>query len=116
MEIQRLSVITKDKYHRCQKYFQVLSALNDLGLTKSEINLMAFTAIHKDITSSQNRKEFCEMYTTSTATINNMVDRLKKKNLLHKEGKLIFVNPTLTKIPFDESYALVITINKRKDE
>lgn len=112
MEVQRLAVITKDRYQRCQKYFQVLNALNDLGLTKSEINLIAYTALNGDITSSEHRKEFCEMYSTTTATINNMVDRLKKKNILQKDKRLIFVNPVLTKVPFDESFALVITINK----
>jgi hypothetical protein len=112
MEIQRLNVSTKDMYDRVQKYFQILSVLNDLGLAKGEINLIAFAAIHGNISDKEVREEFCEKYTTTKATINNIVDKLKKKNILHKDGRRIFVNPALTKLPFEESYALVITINK----
>jgi len=89
----------------------VLSALNDLQLAKGEIQLIAFTAIKGEITSRKVRKEYCEMYKpTTVATINNIVHRLKKKNILHKKDGKIFVNPVINKISFSSDLLLVVNV------
>lgn len=110
MEIQRLSKPVNDQYGAAQKYYQILSVLNDLYLSEGEIQLIAFAAIKGDITDSDIRKEFCERYDTTVATINNMVWRLKKKSVIIKKGKKLYVNPALTKLSFEESITLVITL------
>ena len=110
MDIQRLSKEVGTQFEVAQKYYQVLSVLNGLQLAEGEIQLIAYTAIKGNITDFDFRKEFCDTYKTTIATINNMVYRLKKKNIFHKKGKLIFVNPALTKLSFDKSMVLVINI------
>lgn len=112
MEIQRLNVSTKDKFDRVQKYFQILSVLNNLGLSKGDISLLTFTLVKGNISDTHIKDEYCKEYNTTRATINNIVDRLKKKNILHKKDKKIFVNPVLSKLSFDDSFSLVIVINK----
>ena len=110
MDVQRLSKAVADPYGAAHKYYQILSVLNDLYLSEGEIQLVAFGAIRGDLTDSDIRKEFCEKYKTTVATINNMVWRLKKKNVIVKTGKKLFINPALTKLKFDKSITLVITL------
>lgn len=110
MDVQHLNKPVKTQYESAQKYYQILSVLNNLELAESEIQLIAFTAIKGNITDPDNRKEFCEKANTTVATINNMVYRLKKKNIIHKAGKMLFVNPALTQLNFKEPISLVIGI------
>jgi len=79
-----------------EKYYSILSAVNSLGLTKSEIQLIAFTAMKGNITYANVRQEFCKEYGTTSPTINNIVSKLKKQNIFLKKGKLIFINPVIT--------------------
>ena len=79
-----------------EKYYSLLSVVNNLGLAKSEIQLVAFTAIKGNITYANVRKEFCTTYNTTSATINNIVSKLKKKKIFLKKGKIIYVNPIIT--------------------
>jgi len=113
MKIQRLNKETKDPYILAYKYFQIISVLNDLNLAEGELQLVAYTAIRGNITEPKIRKEYCSTYATTPATINNIVYRMKKKNppILLKKDKLIFVNPELTQVDFNQSLGLVITLN-----
>jgi len=110
MDIQRLSKSVNNQYDSAHKYYQILGVLNDLQLADGEIHLIAFGAIKGNITDSSIRKEFCEKYNTTIATINNMVYRLKKKNIIHKKGNMLFINPALTKVKFNEPVNLLISI------
>ena len=76
--VQQLAKEHTDKYELAQKYYSLLSALNNLKLTEREIQLVAYTAIKGTITYANARTEFCEKYNTTTATINNIVSKLKK--------------------------------------
>lgn len=110
MDVQRLNKSVEDQYGAAQKYYQILSVLNDLHLSEGEIQLIAFAAIKGNITDSEIRKEFCEKYDTTIATINNMIWRLKKKALFHKKGRTLFVNPLITKLDFNKDLTLIIFI------
>lgn len=107
-----ISKITKkepDSLSVAIRYYSVLSAIGDLHLTEREIQLIAFTAIKGKL--SSNRNEFCNMYKSSSATINNMVSKLKKKNLLIKDSGKIKVNPKLM-VNFDNGTILQLWINQ----
>ena len=43
--IQELKKSLEDEYVVAQKYYSILSAINNLNLTKREIELIAFTAV-----------------------------------------------------------------------
>lgn len=101
-----------------EKYYSLLSELNDFRLTEREIQLIAFTAVKGNITDSINRNDFCLMYNTSIPTINNIVSKLKKFGILVKNNdssnnKQIVVNP---KINLDFSKNLHLVISLKHDE
>jgi len=93
------------------RYYSVLSAIGDLDLTKREIQLIAFTAIKGNISYSSNRNEFCDLYKSSSPTINNMISKLKKKSILIKDGGKIKVNPKLL-VNFETGTILQLWISR----
>jgi hypothetical protein len=111
MKIQKLSHTSENSYALARKYYQIMSVLNDLKLAEGQIQLIAFTAIHGNISDPDVRTKYCKKYKTTPATINNIVDKMKKKKVIMKEDKVLFVNPALTAVPFDESLGLVISLS-----
>ena len=109
MIVQRLKRSVKDDAQIAQRYYSLLSALNDLLLTPREIELMGFIAVYGSISSPENRKSFCEKYSTTSATVNNMVSRLKKRGLLTKKDGRIVVNPIIS-LDFSKDVTLEIKL------
>jgi hypothetical protein len=114
MKVQKLSNVTIDQFALAKKYYQILSVLNDLRLAEGQLQLVAFTAIKGNISDPENRDLYCKMYSTTPATINNVVDKMKKKKVFLKDGKKIYVNPALTQVKFNEPLALVIQLTIQK--
>jgi hypothetical protein len=92
---QNLKVLHKDQFQLAEKYYSILSAVNSLKLTEREIQLIAFTAIKGNISYANNREEFCKKHSTSGATINNIIHKLKKVGVFIKDGGKIKVNPVI---------------------
>lgn len=67
-----------------ERYFRILSAINNLGLTDREINLLAYIA-NNGLTDRQSREEFCKKYNTTLASIYNVVSNLKKMGMVTKD-------------------------------
>lgn len=78
-----------------EKYYSVFSAVNSFKLTQREIQLIAFTAIQGNMSYNNIREDFCKMYNTSSPTINNIISKLKKMNILVKDRGKIKVHPIL---------------------
>ena len=93
--VQKLKKQTEDNFLLAEKYYYILSVLNDLKLTQREAQLIAFTAIKGNISYKHLREEFCTKYGTSSPTINNMISRLKKLGVLVKDGSKVKVNPII---------------------
>lgn len=109
MIVQRLKRSVKEDSKVAQRYYSLLSALNDLLLTPREVELMGFIAVYGSISSPENRKSFCESYSTTSATVNNMVSRLKKRGLLTKKDGRIVVNPIIS-LDFSKDVTLEIKL------
>lgn len=107
--IQELKYSLEDEYTVAQKYYSILSAINNLKLTKREVQLIAFTAVKGNISYANARKQFCEKYDTTTATINNIVSKLKKIGIFIKDSGKVSVNPIIV-IDFKKNLNLVIRI------
>jgi|TARA_R110000744_G_scaffold155657_2_gene271100 site-specific recombinase XerD len=107
--IQELKKSLEDEYAVAQKYYSILSAINNLNLTKREIELIAFTAVKGTISYANSRAQFCEKYNTTTATINNIVSKLKKVGIFVKHLGKIKVNPIIV-IDFKKNLNLVIRL------
>ena len=111
--VQKLAMQHSDKYKLAQKYYSLLSALNNLKLTEREIQLVAYTAIKGTITYANARTEFCQMYNTTT-TINNIVSKLKKVGIFIKEDSKVKVNPVIV-LDFDKHINLFIQLEHEED-
>ena len=107
--VQRLQKSLDDEYVIAEKYYSILSALNSLSLTKREIELVAYTAVRGTISYANTRAEFCKKYETTTATINNIVSKLKKIGIFVKEGGKIRVNPMIV-VDFRKDLNLVVKL------
>lgn len=93
--VQKLKKIEPDSFLLAEKYYSILSVLNDLKLTQRETQLIAFTAIKGNISYKHLREEFCEKYNTTSPTINNIISKLKKMHVLVKDKTKVKVNPII---------------------
>jgi len=94
--VQRLKKVIVRDIDVAEKYYAILSTLNGFELTERELQLMAFIAVEGSVSVSERRVKFCEDFKTTSATVNNMVSKLKKKQLLIKREGHIVVNPLIT--------------------
>ena len=93
--LQKLRKTEENDVLLAERYYTILSAVNDLKLTQREIQLLAFAAIRGNISYANIRKDFCEKYGTTNASINNIISRLKKVGVLVKDGSKVKVNPQI---------------------
>jgi hypothetical protein len=93
--VQRFLRKVEDDYAMAEKYYSVLSTINDLKLTTREVQLVAFTAIRGNISYSSIREDFCKRHNSTSPTINNIISKLKKVGVLVKDGSKIKVNPVI---------------------
>jgi hypothetical protein len=107
--IQSLLRKVIDEYSMAETYYSLLSTVNNLRLTTREIQLIAFTAIHGNISYSSIREEFCNKFNSTSPTINNMISKLKKMNVLVKDGTKVKVNPVIL-LNFKDNIKLEIHI------
>lgn len=108
--LQKLKRKEEDQFKLAEKYYMILSAVNNLNLTPREIQLVAFTAIKGNISYANNRKEFCEIYNTTGPTINNIISKLKKINVLVKDGTKVKVNNVIV-LDFTKDITLEIKLS-----
>jgi precorrin-4 methylase len=92
---QRMKTDEVDDYSLAEKYYNILSAVNNMHLTQREIQLIAFTAVKGNMTFANHREEFCRIYSTTSPTINNIISKLKKLGILIKEGGKVKVVPVI---------------------
>lgn len=107
--LQKMKNENKDAFSLAEKYYSILSAVNNLKLTQREIQLVAFTAIRGNISYANNRKEFCERYDSTSPTINNLISKLKKIHVLVKDGTKVKVNPVII-LDFNKDITLEIKL------
>jgi|SaaInlV_120m_DNA_3_1039746.scaffolds.fasta_scaffold07110_7 hypothetical protein len=107
--VQTVKKSLGNEYELAEKYYSILSALNNLSLTKREIELIAFTAIKGNISYANTRTEFCREYKTTTATINNIVSKLKKMEIFKKYDKKISINPAIV-VDFKKNLNLILKL------
>ena len=107
--LQKLRKLEKDDILLAERYYTILSAVNDLKLTQREIQLLAFAGVRGNISYANIRKDFCEKYGTTNASINNIISRLKKIKALVKDGTKVKVNPQIL-LNFENDVTLEIRL------
>lgn len=103
--VQKFLRKVEDDYAMAEKYYSMLSTINDLKLTQREVQLVAFTAIRGNISYSNIREDFCKKYNSTSPTINNIISKLKRIGVFVKDGSKIKVNPVII-LPFDSNITL----------
>ena len=93
--VQKFLRKIEDNYAMAEKYYSVLSTINNLKLTQREIQLVAFAAIRGNISYSSIREDFCTKYNSTSPTINNIISKLKRIGVFVKDGSKIKVNPVI---------------------
>lgn len=109
MIVQKLKKENVDKFALAEKYYVIISAVNDLHLTQREVQLVAFAAIRGNISYTNIREDFCKKYETSSPTINNIISKLKRIGVFVKDGGKIKVNPLLI-LDFENDVVLQINL------
>lgn len=106
-----------DKLRAGITWFKFISAINDIKLTKRELELLAFINSRGTISSSSAKEEFVKIFNSSLGTISNMTARLLKikPNLLVKEKSKVKVNPAL-RVDFDKDFVVRFYIDTIKIE
>lgn len=93
---QGFTIKTNNEFQRAEMYYSVLSLINNLKLTKGEINLVAFAAVKGNISNGNVRAEYCKNYNTTESVIGNVITKLKKLSIFVKdEKKKTIVNPKI---------------------
>lgn len=108
--IKKMGRNESSKFDMVRRYYTILSIMDDWGLTEREIQLLAFTATKGNITYSDIKEEFCNIFKSSNATINNIVSKLSKKHLFVKTGDRVKVNPHLL-FDLENNMAILINLN-----
>ena len=107
--VQQIKRTEVDNFSLAEKYYSILSAINNLKLTTREIQLIAYTAIKGNISYKHLREEFCEKHKTTSPTINNIISKLKKMGVLVKDKTKVKVNPGII-IDFNNNLTLNIKL------
>lgn len=107
--VQKLKKTSLTQIETAIKYYTILFALNDMHFTEREVQLISFTALKGNISYPDIREEFCNIYKSSSPTMNNIISKLKKKSILIKEGDKIKVNPAIL-LNFNDNIILQITL------
>lgn len=109
MLTQRLKRKEKNDFLLSKKYYSILFSVNDIKVTEREIQLVSFIAVYGSISYKHVKDDFCKEFKTSSATINNMVSRLKQLGVLVKDDNKVKVNPVIN-LDFTKDIVLQITL------
>jgi len=93
--IQKIKRQEIDEWKIAERYYTILSAINNLQLTEREIQLIAFTAIKGNISYREYRDQFCKEHSTSSPTINNIISKLKRIGIFIKQNGKVKINPAI---------------------
>lgn len=107
--VQRIVNRSESSLDVAVKYYHILSILNNIPLTDTEIKLLAFMSLNGSISSGGAKEAFGQLTGSPKASIGNIVWRLKKRGILVRHGRKIFINPTLL-LDFNNILVLQITL------
>jgi hypothetical protein len=93
---QRIAKTYITEFDIAKKYYTIIFTLNDIHLTKNEINLVAFSAVNGTLSTPPIKQQFCEQFDVPSASVYNIIGKLKKLNILIKDREnKIRINPVI---------------------
>jgi hypothetical protein len=112
--LQKIKIEKDDVLEKAIKYYSVFFKINDVPITKKEIELLAFASIRGGITSISSREEFVKRFDSSLASLENIKGKLVQKNLIVKIDKKLKVNP-LINLDFKKRIILQIDLTENAE-
>lgn len=107
---QTIEKKVEDKFQVARKYYAFLFDLNGIKLNKSELDLVAFCAIHGTFSTPPVREQFIKEFKVHKNTVYNILSKLQKKKILTKDrDKKIRVNPSIL-IDFSKPIVLQVKL------
>jgi hypothetical protein len=95
MLVQRIEKKYANEQEIAEKWFSILSILNDLKFTGKQIKLLALTATKGEGIITPGVKEyFIKEYRSSKASIANLIGILKETGCLMKDGNRMKLHPS----------------------
>lgn len=96
VNFQRIEKKFETEFEVAKRYYTIILGLNDIHVTKSEMNLIAFSAVNGTISTPPIKQQFCEHFSVPSGSIYNMICKLRKLNVLVKDrDNKIRVNPAI---------------------
>lgn len=105
----------RDKIKAGITWFRFISAVNDISLTKRELELLSFINYRGTISSTSSKEEFCKLFDSSLGTISNMTAKLINMKLLIKDKSKTKIHPAL-RIDFDKDLVIRFHLNVNLEE
>ena len=93
------------------KWYSIVSILNNFKWTCMQVNILSFTAVKGDISSSCRVADFCSLFNTTSSSVANCVSELYKKGFIVKQGKTK-VHPQLL-LDFNNNILTQLALNVR---
>ena len=84
-----------EKYDAICMFFSLLSTFKELKLTKTEIRLLALIAMNDGIMGDTCKVKFVSTLKSSLNILYNAISSLKKKKILYKKDKTIYLHKQL---------------------
>lgn len=115
--VQKINSSPKNAFELAYKYFSIISVLNELGLVKRDLQLLAY-AVSQEKNVSDVKIDFVKNYATSLATVGNIISKLYKLSILKKEKRVVKINPAIV-LDFSNDLMLGITFkhdNTKSDD
>lgn len=110
MTVQKLKPNVTTEFEMAQRYYELISGLNNLGLKPMEIKLLAHMAVKGSISNTNNKETFCQMFNSSKSSINNVIYQLSKRGILYKTEGKVKITPQIA-LNFKEPVILKITLD-----
>jgi DNA-binding MarR family transcriptional regulator len=107
--LQKVTISFDNEIEKAKVYYSIICSANNINITPKELELISFISIKGNINYGIYKKEFCEKYKTSIASINNMISSLIKKKLLVKINSKTKLNPSIS-LDFKKDINLLIKI------
>lgn len=104
-----------DKLKAGITWFKFIAAINNIQLTKRELELLSYINYRGTISSTSSKEEFCKLYDSSFGTVSNMTAKLTRVKLLVKDKGKTRINPAL-RVDFDKNFVVRFFIDVKKEQ
>lgn len=113
VNFQRIEKKFETDFEIAKRYYTIVLGLNDIHVTKSEMNLIAFSAVNGTISTPPIKQQFCELFDIPPGSIYNMICKLRKLGILTKDkDNKIRVNPVIRPDFSKPEMVLIIKISQ----